>query len=452
MWQQVHWTFLRRTWGKTGLRVLWMVLLTLLVLWVFFRLISVDALAKSSNEVASQPTSHGPTAPSVPWHTVYEPNSPVMDKPLSVSPRSKTNAGVKIPSKPAREKPSENGETLFLQTYQLLNAGEHVQALQVAQSMVERFPNFQLGQLLYADLMAGLAGGIPERESLLQHPDVRRRLSQLKAEALQRTQHQDKAFFAGKYPEPVRFLSPNVAQVVVVDAQKSRLYVLANHWDEAGKRSFNVVFDAYVSIGNNGMGKWREGDGKTPAGVYFVQKHLTDPMLPDLYGSGALTLDYPSPLDKEQRRTGSGIWLHGSPSEQYARAPTSTDGCVVLANDDMTRLVKLGLKADTPVIIAEQLSWHDAANAPYLNARSKAWPKPKHIRKTPGDWQLVSAFEWTDKQHNVAVLSHELQATGRAPKRLHSYWVMDGKQWKEVGRQGQVGDGFGPLASSTAGS
>jgi L,D-peptidoglycan transpeptidase YkuD (ErfK/YbiS/YcfS/YnhG family) len=436
MWQRIHWTFLRLTWGKTGLRVLWMALLTLLVLWGVFRPISVNALAKSNNEVASQPTSHDPTAPSVPWRTLYEPNSPAMDEPLSVSPRSRTSAGVKIPSKPAHEKPSENGETLFLQTYQLLNAGEHAQALQVAQSMVERFPNFQLGQLLYADLMAGLAGGIPERESLLQHPDVRRRLSQLKAEALQRAQRQDKAFFAGKYPAPVRFLSPNVTQVVVVDAQKSRLYVLANQWDGAGKRSFNVVFDAYVSIGNNGMGKWREGDGKTPAGVYFVQKHLTDPMLPDLYGSGALTLDYPSPIDKEQKRTGSGIWLHGSPSEQYARAPTSTDGCVVLANDDMLRLVRLGLKADTPVIIAEQLNWHDAAKAPHLNARTQTWPQPEQIRKTPGDWQLVSAFEWTDKQHHVAVLSHELQATGRAPKRLHSYWVLDGKRWKEVGRQG----------------
>ncbi len=436
MWQRVHWTFLKRALGKTGFRVLWMALLTWVVLWVFLRLISADALAQSKHEELAQSTSHGPSAPSVPWHTLYEPNSPAMDEPPRASPRSKTSAGAKIPSKPSREKPSENGETLFLQTYQLLSAGEHAKAMQVAQSMVERFPNFQLGQLLYADLMAGLSGGIPARESLLGHPDVRRRLSQLKAEALQRTQHQDKAFFAGKYPAPVRYLSPNVAQVVVVDAQKSRLYVLANHWDEAGKSAFNVVFDAYVSIGNKGMGKWREGDGKTPAGVYFVQKHLTDPMLPDLYGSGALTLDYPSPLDKEQRRTGSGIWLHGSPSEQYARAPTSTDGCVVLANDDMTRLVQLGLKADTPVIISEQLSWHDAAKAPHLNARAKAWPKPELIRKTPGDWQLVSAFEWTDKQQNVAVLSHELQAPRRAPKRLHSYWVMDGKQWKEVGRQG----------------
>lgn len=434
IWQRVQGTFLRLGWGKTGSRVLWMALPLLAALWILLRLISVDAVAKSSTEGDSHANGH--STPRAAWHTLYEPSEPPKDEPLGLAPGGKAAAGAKTPAKPPREKPTENGETLFLQTYQLLNAGEHAQAMQVAQTMVERFPNFQLGQFIYADLLASLAGGLPERDALLQHPDVRQRLSQLKAEALQRTRHQDKAFFAGQYPAPVRYLSPNVAQVVLVDAQKSRLYVLANQRDDAGKRSFKVVFDAYVSIGNNGMGKWREGDGKTPAGVYFVQKHLTDPMLPDLYGSGALTLDYPSPIDKEQRRTGSGIWLHGSPSQQYARPPTATDGCVVLANDDMTRLVQLGLKADTPVVIAEQLTWHDAAKAPHLKAPPKAWPEPEQMRKTPGDWQLISAFEWTDKQQNVAVLSHELQTASRTPKRLHSYWVMEGQRWKEVGRPG----------------
>ena len=94
-----------------------------------------------------------------------------------------------------------------MQTYQLLNAGEPAQALQVAQTMVERFPNFQLGQLLYAELMANLSGGLPEREALLQQADVRLRLSRLKAEALQRTRYPDKAFFVGKYPDPLRYWS-----------------------------------------------------------------------------------------------------------------------------------------------------------------------------------------------------------------------------------------------------
>jgi hypothetical protein len=45
----------------------------------------------------------------------------------------------------------------------------------------------------------------------------------------------------------------------------------------------------------------------------------------------------------------------------------------------------------------------------------------------------VSAFEWTDQQRQVAVLSHELQAPGKTPERHHSYWVKDQQRWIEVG-------------------
>ncbi len=434
--QRVQWTLFQLGLVKTWAQVLFVALSLLLALWGLLHQSGMDAVAKSSTDGTLLPLLNGKSGQAPEWNTLYEPQNVGADAPERSVAGLGHAVGTPNPGKSPTEKSSENAEALFLQTYQLLNAGEPAQAQQVAQTMVERFPNFQLGQLLYAELMANLSGGLPEREALLQQADVRLRLSRLKAEALQRTRYPDKAFFVGKYPDPLRYWSPNVAQVVVVDAQKSRLYVVSRQVKTSGESTIQVVFDAYVSIGNNGMGKWREGDGKTPAGVYFVQKHLTDPMLPDLYGSGALTLDYPSPIDKEQRRTGSGIWLHGSPSQQYARPPTATDGCVVLANDDMTRLVQLGLKADTPVIIAEKLSWHDAAKAPHLEATPKAWPVPDHIRKTPGDWQLITAFEWMDKQQNVAVLSHELQATGHASKRRHSYWVREGQQWKEVGRPG----------------
>jgi hypothetical protein len=271
----------------------------------------------------------------------------------------------------------------------------------------------------------------------MQNPEAQQRLAQLKTEAVQRTRHAGALALQGSYPEPLRFLSPNVQQVVVVDAQKSRLYLLTQRTEGQGHGRLQVVFDAYVSIGNKGMGKWREGDAKTPTGVYFVQKHMTDPMLPDLYGSGALTLDYPNPLDKQQHRTGSGIWLHGSPSQQYARPPTATDGCVVLANDDMLRLVQHGVRAGTPVIIAEQLNWLTAPPTSSLAKSSfganTTWPQPLRAQQQPGAWALVSAFEWTDQQRQVAVLSHELQAPGKTPERHHSYWVKDQQRWIEVG-------------------
>lgn len=327
---------------------------------------------------------------------------------------------------------SDNGEALLLETYRLQSEGQYAQALQVAQDMVERFPNFQLGQLVYADLMASMTAGAPNRDNLPNTPEAQQRMSQLKTEAMQRTRHAGKQGLTGTFPEPLRYLSPSVQQVVVVDAQKSRLYLLAHRANGPGPEQLQVVFDAYISIGNKGIGKWREGDAKTPTGVYFVQKHMTDPMLPDLYGSGALTLDYPNLLDTQQQRTGSGIWLHGSPSQQYARPPTATDGCVVLANDDMLRLVQLGVRPGTPVIIAEQLNWQTPPPASTLAKASADWPQPKDAQQSPGVWTLLSAFEWTDKQRQVAVLSHELQVAGQPPQRRHSYWMKDQQQWKEV--------------------
>lgn len=438
---RLQWTLQRLGLAQTWAQSFFVVMLMLVVLFWVLRQDGMVTLAKASGGNSLPVFFEPPPAP--PWHTLYELDS------LATQAQDNTEAWLRAinPSRPKLRNSNtqrlntlpNNGEALFLETYRLQREGNYAQALQVAQGMAERFPNFQLGQLIYADLLASLTEGNPERESLMQRPDAIERLNQLKTEALQRTRHAGAHALPGSYPEPLRFLSPSVQQVVVVDAQKSRLYLLAHRNDGPSLSRLQVVFDAYVSIGNQGIGKWREGDAKTPTGVYFVQKHMNDFMLPDLYGSGALTLDYPNPLDKQQQRTGSGIWLHGSPSQQYARPPTATDGCVVLANDDMLQLVKLGVRAGTPVLIAEQLNWLDnpissslvksASGTEALQARTL---QPQYIQQKTGNWTLVSAFEWTDQQRTVAVLSHELQTPGQPPQRRHSYWVKDQQQWKEV--------------------
>lgn len=440
--KRLQWTLQRMGLTQTWTQSLFVLVVILAVLFWVLRENSMGYLAKVSGGNSLPVLLDMPPNPQ--WHTLYELES------LAAQAHANTEAWLratdprltnlrKSDKYPLLNGLPSNGETMFLETYRLHSEGEYAKALQLAQIMAERFPNFQLGQLIYADLMASMFEGVPEREILMQKPEALERLHQLKTEALQRTRHAGTLTLPGTYPEPLRFLSPSVQQLVVVDAKKSRLYLLAHQKDGRGLGHLQVVFDAYVSIGNKGMGKWREGDAKTPIGVYFVQKHLTDFMLPDLYGSGALTLDYPNPLDKQQHRTGSGIWLHGSPSQQYARPPTSTDGCVVLANDDMLQLIKHGVRAGTPVLIAEQLNWLKAPmnSAPVKSASgtevNQAWAQqPQHILQKAGNWMLVSAFEWTDQQRNVAVLSHELQAPGQAPQRIHSYWIKEQNQWQEV--------------------
>src|SRR3982074_1468745 len=56
-----------------------------------------------------------------------------------------------------------------------------------------------------------------------------------------------------------------------------------------------------------------------------------------------------------------GIWLPGPPSAVYSRPPRASDGCIVLSNPDLQTVgayMQVGL---TPVIIADEIEWSDAA-------------------------------------------------------------------------------------------
>jgi murein L,D-transpeptidase YafK len=142
---------------------------------------------------------------------------------------------------------------------------------------------------------------------------------------------------------------------IVVDTTKSTLYVFENRLE--GPR---YVTDYYVSVGKNGTHKLREGDKKTPLGVYHVKSELPRNRLGDFYGAGAFPINYPNELDAREGRKGHGIWLHGTPRDTYSRPPRSSDGCVVLTNEDLADLSKRLQIGVTPVIIAEGIEWVSA--------------------------------------------------------------------------------------------
>lgn len=435
---RLQWTLIRIGLVQTWTQALFVVALVLAIFFGVTRQNGISALANVSVDTGM--TTLLGMAPAPTWETVYEHDDIAIQAHVETTNTLRANEQRQAKFRKTMggsqngttQDISKSGEALLMEAYRLQNEGHYTQALQVAQKMVERFPNFQLGQLVYADLMASMTPRTTDKDHLLNSNDIQERLSQLKNEAIQRRRHANYPDLSGSYPAPLRYLSPSVQKIVVVDAKKSRLYLLEQRSNGMDTDGMQVVFDAYVSIGNKGIGKWREGDAKTPTGVYFVQKHMTAQMLPDLYGSGALTLDYPNPLDTQQKRTGSGIWLHGSPSQQYARPPMASDGCVVLANDDMLRLVQRGVGAGTPIIIAEQMNWKTLGSGETMIKSPTEWPLPQHAQQIPGIWKLLSAFEWKDKDRQVAVLSYEILVTGQAPQKRHSYWMKDQEQWKEV--------------------
>lgn len=90
--------------------------------------------------------------------------------------------------------------------------------------------------------------------------------------------------------------------------------------------------DLNATFGKVSGDKKREGDLKTPIGVYtFVEKLDKSKNLHPFYGPVAFVTDYPNLFDKKLHKNGSGIWLHGFPIE--GERDPKTKGCIALEND-----------------------------------------------------------------------------------------------------------------------
>jgi len=216
--------------------------------------------------------------------------------------------------------------------------------------LIERYPNFRLAHLVRGDVLLARARplkGLGDTGHAA--PD---RLDELRAEALARLQAVREAPASGTVPRHLLALAAAQAHAIVVDATRSRVYVYENDRGEP-----RLVADYYSTLGKRGTDKLREGDQKTPLGVYHVTSMIPGAKLPDLYGWGAFPINYPNDWDRRAGKTGYGIWLHGVPSENYARAPRASDGCIALANDEIAELAKRVRPGATPVVIAERIEW-----------------------------------------------------------------------------------------------
>lgn len=85
--------------------------------------------------------------------------------------------------------------------------------------------------------------------------------------------------------------------------------------------------------------KEREGDNKTPEGIYFTTGTIPSKQLaPEKYGPLAIPLNFPNPMDQVSGKTGYGIWLHGVGDRRIEDARV-TEGCVAFQNTEITSLV-----------------------------------------------------------------------------------------------------------------
>jgi len=397
------------------------------------------------------------------WH--WPPNEERQGPALGWQLQGRTNLNTPAAAIGAVQDP----EVLLRQVFAALEAGQRPMALQQAQHLAEQWPHFQLAQLVYADL---LNMELPKPVNALGTQDsmaLGKRVQELATEAWRRLQHPPLEALRGRVPKGIHLLTPEHRYVAVLDASQSRLYWFENRSDADGHPRLELLRHTYASVGANGMGKFREGDGKTPLGVYFIQRSLPGRSLPELFGVGALTLNYPNAIDVMRNKTGSGIWLHGTPSQQYSRAPLATDGCVVLANGEMQHLLQLPGVSMTPVLLAERLEWMaQAERAPagfqtalqaWLERRLQGepqalaghysprferdelgldhwWPRLARQYSQPSRVEPltpVSILSWHDEEAIVVVtLTPPSRPVGQRPGLVRTYWREEAGQWKIV--------------------
>ncbi len=250
---------------------------------------------------------------------------------------------------------STKTEDLIVKSLMEISSGQIDSALDTLDQVLATTPNFKLAQLVKGDLLMARAQQFqafgspnPSAEDVAGYRDeARKRIERyLDKEANQ------------LIPEPIWQLDSSQPYIFVVDADKSRLFVYRN---ENGVPQYNADF--YVTIGKNGSEKNYAGDKRTPLGVYFTSPKLTQ-KLADMYGDAAYPLSYPNEWDKRQGKTGSGIWLHGTPHDTYSRAPQSSDGCVVLSNPDLNTLTPILQQGNVPVIVSKDIKWLKPNEAP----------------------------------------------------------------------------------------
>jgi murein L,D-transpeptidase YafK len=147
---------------------------------------------------------------------------------------------------------------------------------------------------------------------------------------------------------PDSIISLSSGYVLVVDKQYQKIYAFKKNG------TFSKVFEAPCSTGKNQGAKQNAGDAKTPNGVFFATRILRNPGSPEIYGTLAFPLDYPTLSDKRAGRNGNNIWIHGTTKPL---SPMQSNGCVVLRDSDLHRLTDIIYFNKTPVIIQESINW-----------------------------------------------------------------------------------------------
>ncbi|MGD9916380.1 MAG: murein L,D-transpeptidase family protein [Paenirhodobacter sp.] len=112
-----------------------------------------------------------------------------------------------------------------------------------------------------------------------------------------------------------------------------------------------ILKEYKIALGGNPIGKKQfEGDGKTPEGLYFIDRRN-----PNSAYHLSLGISYPNPSDtvfaeSQGKRPGGDIFIHGRAGKDKGRGKDWTAGCIAVRDEEIEVIYAM-VATGTPVFI-----------------------------------------------------------------------------------------------------
>jgi len=196
------------------------------------------------------------------------------------------------------------------------------------------------------------------------------------------------------------------AELILLTVDKKTLQASLHAWPEKHEKALNLR-QFKIAIGKELGDKMVEGDNRTPEGIYFTQQIIDGATLPAKYGPRAIPINFPNPMDRLNRKTGYGIWLHGVENNSRVEEANVTEGCVAFYNEDIMQLAYWLKPFQGVVLIADNI---EEANRP---------EDLDSLRKATYDW--IDAWSERDMDRYISHYDQNFTDAGRDRQAYKTY-------------------------------
>ncbi|MGE3386528.1 MAG: murein L,D-transpeptidase family protein [Bdellovibrionales bacterium] len=158
--------------------------------------------------------------------------------------------------------------------------------------------------------------------------------------------------------------------IFLVDKTKFQL-----HQAVVKPEGMEIVKTYKTTLGKASGDKEKEGDLKTPEGIYRITNRYTPPSIKKKFGMMAFYINYPNAMDRLAGKTGFDIMLHATDDPKRLELNQDSDGCVVVSNEQILELDKSIKPQQTQILIYDELKpeYLRADFKPGLKAAFETW-------------------------------------------------------------------------------